>query len=270
MQTTTMGPGRLAARALVLVLAVGLVPAGNAATGRQRDGAVAGSSGVGDAYFPLDGNGGYQVRHYTLDLRYTPSTGRLRGTAELTARARSDLTRFDLDFLQRPSSVTVDGRRAAFRKDGRHELVIRPRHRLAAGQEFVVVVRYAGRPDRIQTHGYTPWNRSGERAFVNGEPHHAAVWFPVDDHPSDKATYDVRVTVPRRYGGRRGTTGRPRDHRAILRVALEGRPARWPATWPSSASGTTASSAARHTGCPTPTRSPPGCPDGRRGSPARH
>ena len=110
MQTTTMGPGRLAARALVLVLAVGLVPAGNAATGRQRDGAVAGSSGVGDAYFPLDGNGGYQVRHYTLDLRYTPSTGRLRGTGELTARARSDLTRFDLDFL--PAAVLGHRRRS--------------------------------------------------------------------------------------------------------------------------------------------------------------
>ena len=32
-----------------------------------------GSSGLGDPYFPLDGNGGYEVEHYSLDLKYTPT-----------------------------------------------------------------------------------------------------------------------------------------------------------------------------------------------------
>ena len=30
-----------------------------------------GAPGIGDPYFPLDGNGGYDVDHYLLELRYT-------------------------------------------------------------------------------------------------------------------------------------------------------------------------------------------------------
>src|SRR4030095_3624439 len=29
--------------------------------------------GVGDPYFPLDGNGGYDVEHYALELRFDPA-----------------------------------------------------------------------------------------------------------------------------------------------------------------------------------------------------
>src|SRR5262245_9235374 len=35
-------------------------------------GNTAGAPGVGDAYFPNYGNGGYDVQHYDLDLRYAP------------------------------------------------------------------------------------------------------------------------------------------------------------------------------------------------------
>ena len=41
------------------------------------------SSG-GDPYFPHAGNRGYDVGHYDLRLSYTPSTGRLDGTAVIT------------------------------------------------------------------------------------------------------------------------------------------------------------------------------------------
>ena len=33
-----------------------------------------GASGIGDLYFPFDGNGGYDVKHYDLGLAYDPST----------------------------------------------------------------------------------------------------------------------------------------------------------------------------------------------------
>ncbi|HTV19530.1 MAG TPA: hypothetical protein VMG12_12680, partial [Polyangiaceae bacterium] len=40
-----------------------------------------GSPGIGDAYFPLDGNGGYDVEHYLLQVRYEPSSDQLSGVA---------------------------------------------------------------------------------------------------------------------------------------------------------------------------------------------
>ena len=46
----------------------------------ERAGASPGAPGAGDPYFPEDGNGGYDVRHYDLDLRYRPASDRLSGT----------------------------------------------------------------------------------------------------------------------------------------------------------------------------------------------
>ena len=40
-----------------------------------------GAPGIGDPYFPLDGNGGYDVKHYDLDVAYEPATDVLRGIA---------------------------------------------------------------------------------------------------------------------------------------------------------------------------------------------
>ena len=44
--------------------------------------------GVGDPYFPTYGNGGYDVAHYDLAVRYDPATKVLQGTASIDARAR--------------------------------------------------------------------------------------------------------------------------------------------------------------------------------------
>src|SRR4051812_11938303 len=56
-----------------------------------------GARGVGDGYFPLAGNGGYDVRHYALDIRYEPATRAFTGTATITARATGSLSSFNLD-----------------------------------------------------------------------------------------------------------------------------------------------------------------------------
>ena len=51
---------------------------------------VAGAPGLGDPYFPLDGNGGYDTRHYLLDLSYDPATDVLRGVRRsVPARRRT-------------------------------------------------------------------------------------------------------------------------------------------------------------------------------------
>jgi hypothetical protein len=61
--------------------------------------ARAGAAGIGDPYFPLDGNGGYDVRHYDLDVRYDPATDVLQGVATIEARATQALSSFNLDFV---------------------------------------------------------------------------------------------------------------------------------------------------------------------------
>lgn len=80
---------------------------------------TAGAPGVGDPYFPQLGNGGFDARHYDLDIAYDPGTGRLDGRTTLTARAIQNLSSFDLDLQQLEiTKVEVDGRRAQFTRDG--------------------------------------------------------------------------------------------------------------------------------------------------------
>src|SRR3954470_7104869 len=78
-----------------------------------------GADGIGDPYFPKYGNGGYDVAGYDLKLRYDPKSGRLSGTATVTATATQDLSRFDFDFANLTTTgVTVDGETAQAKQDG--------------------------------------------------------------------------------------------------------------------------------------------------------
>lgn len=160
----------------------------------------AGAAGIGDRDFPLDGNGGYDVTHYGITLGYTPATKRLDGVTTIRARALQPLSRFNLDLsgLQ-VAEVSVDGAAAAFSRQG-DELTVVPATPLASGARFTVKVGYGGEPRPITdsgnlgTFGFIP---TADGAFVAAEPNGAKTWFPANDHPADKATFDFEITVPR-------------------------------------------------------------------------
>jgi aminopeptidase N len=156
---------------------------------------VAGAEGIGDPYFPRAGNGGYDVTGYDIEIRYDPATGRLEGNTTITARATESLSRFNLDLRLAASAVTVDDQPAAIRQDG-GELQVTPAAPVRAGQPMVVRVDYAGVPSDISSGADQPWMRTADGAVAVGEPAIAAWWYPSNDHPSDKATVAVTVTVP--------------------------------------------------------------------------
>ncbi|MFI6936290.1 M1 family metallopeptidase [Streptomyces sp. NPDC050287] len=175
-----------------VALAALLAAAGPAAAGPL------GASGVGDPYFPLAGNGGYRVGHYGLTLRYDPGSRHLSGKAVLTARATQRLTRFDLDFSGlRVTGLTVDHAKAEYRRDGQ-ELVVTPRHALCEGRRFQVTVTYDGTPAPVTDPdgSLDGWIPTDDGAFVAGEPQGAMTWFPSNNHPTDKSSYDFTITVP--------------------------------------------------------------------------
>ncbi|MCW2901645.1 MAG: Peptidase rane alanine aminopeptidase [Streptosporangiaceae bacterium] len=161
---------------------------------------AAGAPSVGDPYTPGDGNGGYDVQHYDLKLRIDPrdKAKTLDGVAELTAQATQALSRFDLDLSGLDvADVRVDGATARHRRKG-EELIISPAKPLRRGARFTVTVRYSGTPKTIndpilQRYGWVP-TRDG--VFIACQPSGAHTWFPANDHPSDKATFDFHITVP--------------------------------------------------------------------------
>ncbi|MEU6773634.1 M1 family metallopeptidase [Streptomyces sp. NPDC046759] len=190
-RTAVLRPG--AVLATVPVALAALV----GATGPTAVG-TAGASGAGDPYFPLSGNGGYHVRHYDLTLGYDPSSRHLEGRASLAARATQNLSRFDLDLTgMKVTGVTVDGTRAAFRRDGQ-ELVVTPGRTVGAGHDFRVTVTYGGTPKPVTDPDGSAdgWIPTDDGAFVAGEPQGAMTWFPANSHPKDKSSYDITITVP--------------------------------------------------------------------------
>src|SRR5215207_831651 len=181
----------------VVVLAVAVLAV--AAPAGAADRFTPGAPGLGDPFFPLAGNGGYDVAHYSLRLRYDPVTRHLDGTATIRATATQNLSRFDLDLRGfQISRLLVNGRTASFTRRGQ-ELVITPAAGLPAGQAFTVVVAYAGTPTVVTDpdESIEGWVPTDDGAFVVGEPQGSPGWYPVNDNPQDKATYTFRVTVPR-------------------------------------------------------------------------
>jgi aminopeptidase N len=181
-------------------------PLASADDSGQKDGRfTAGAPGVGDRYYPLAGNGGYDVGHYDITGSYDPATNVWSATTVISATATADLYRFDLDFDGMTiSSLVVDGKPAGWSRDGA-ELVVVPQHKIKAGQAITILATYAGVPKEFllpigDFTLRTGFMATDDGATVAGQPDVAAGWFPVNDHPRDKAAYDFHVTVPEGLG----------------------------------------------------------------------
>ncbi len=187
--------GTIAAAAL-------LVAGAPSAQARAPQGCPAGAAGIGDQYYPTYGNGGYDVRNYDLEVAYDPTTDVLDGDATIAARATQSVCRFNLDLVGLDvRKIRVDGRRARWTRDD-DELTVTPKEPLERGRKFEVEVRYSGVPVEFELPGFdirTGFMAVPDGVTVAGQPEVAASWFPVNDHPLDKASYEFEVTVPSGY-----------------------------------------------------------------------
>ena len=79
----------------------------------------------------------------------------------------------------------------------RTELTVIPRAGIPTGSTISTTVTYSGVPilvnDAFGPAGVFPTETG---AVIVGQPRVAATWFPANDHPSDKATFSTRMTVP--------------------------------------------------------------------------
>jgi aminopeptidase N len=193
-------------RALALSLAVAAVLAAPAAASASASAAppaagTPGAAGLGDRLFPQLGNGGYDVQHYDVDLRYATSAPSqpMQGTVTLLARATQALSRFDLDFAgQSVGAIAVNGVPAAWRRDG-EDLVITPRRTLPNGAPFLVTVaNFTAVPTVADSadESTTAFFQHSVGSATAGQPNWTHSFLPSNDHPSDKATWDVRFDVP--------------------------------------------------------------------------
>jgi len=137
------------------------------------------------------------VEHYALDLALDPLTGRLSGTCTVRLWPRVDgLAAVELDLV----ALTVHGVRD---EEGRaleweHAdgvLDVSLAEPVDVGDFVELAIDYGGQPARGL------WFAAYEdgvptQVFTQGECEDARFWFPCQDFPSDRATSELRVTLP--------------------------------------------------------------------------
>jgi aminopeptidase N len=161
-------------------------------------GAAASAGGLGDPFFPGQGNSGYDVGAYDLRLRVDPERDLLRGAVRIRATATEDLSGFSLDLRRLDVIGTrVDGEPVPHSHAAQKLTLGSPP--IAAGQQFTAVVRYRGRPRAIvdPDGSREGWINTDDGSVVVAEPRGAPTWFPVNDALTDKARFEFRLTVAR-------------------------------------------------------------------------
>lgn len=159
-----------------------------------------GTPGLGDSFYPNMGNGGYDALHYEIQLDINPTKNTIQAITTIKARATQALSTFNLDLSGlNVDTVTVNGSEASFSRDTT-ELTVMPSNALTEGEEFSTVVHYSGEPEPIFDPGVpfaqVGWNNNESVIFTASEPSGSMTWFPSNNHPTDKATFEIRLTVP--------------------------------------------------------------------------
>lgn len=156
------------------------------------------STSSGDPRFAELGSAALDVEQYVVDLEYTPRSHKLSGQVTVRGRlvAAADTLALDL-----AGPVVTDVRSP----DGplewrtqRAELLIELDEPAASGDPFEVTVAYALTVADVDA--YRP-DAAGLFLTDDGlwsvnEPDGARTWLPVNDHPTDKASWTFELAVP--------------------------------------------------------------------------
>ncbi|MDX6372520.1 MAG: hypothetical protein QOD98_1508 [Nocardioidaceae bacterium] len=165
------------------------------------------SEPVEDSLYPDEGDPSVDSLHYDLDLAWAPDTRTLVGdaTIELRSTGTADHLQLDLGEPLDVSAVTLDGTDVPFEHLGKDLVVTAP---VTKDERYVLEVRYSGTPEPTPAPTTrSDFSVSGWQITPTGEtwtmqePYGAFTWYPVNDQPSDKAFYDINVTVPSPWVG---------------------------------------------------------------------
>ena len=169
--------------------------------------------GTRDRYTGVEFNLGFHVTHYDLDFHYIVGPNRLNATATLTMTTWRALNHLTLDMAQGlaarrvESSLSIGVKR--FRQSG-GKLRITFNEEIPVDTEFTLTIRYGGNPrPRRTAWGELGWEELDNGALTANQPNGAPTWFPCDDTPDEKATYNFRVRTDRDYTAVTNTTSRP-------------------------------------------------------------
>jgi len=140
---------------------------------------------------------GFAVTHTRLDLTIDTKEKTVSGSALIRIQPFSALKEFELDAEDLTvRRVKVDGKAAEFDSHQR-KLLVRPAKRLKEAAAVDVLVEYNCKPRRglyfVEPTKLYP--KKPIQVWTQGESEDNHAWFPGYDHPNNKATSEVLLTV---------------------------------------------------------------------------
>ncbi len=164
-----------------------------------------GGASIGDSFYPELGNAGYDVGHVELAIDFrTVEDGHFTGEAILHVTPSEPIETFVIDtgtvllteVWEQTDLYPDEWLPARFGRESETEF------RIGLGgvtdQPFKVRIAYRGFPEpmRHPSISFELGIRSGPDSwYAVSEPAGATTWFPANDHPLDKATYTISLTV---------------------------------------------------------------------------
>jgi hypothetical protein len=140
------------------------------------------------------------VLHYVLDIEIVPPSDWLGGTNTITVRSLVDgLMSFQIRLHDtfNITDVQVGGSPASWQRLSATTIEVSLDRAYDAGEEFEVFIAYDGYP---QPEGFGSINFTSQGGydlvFTLSEPWFAYTWWPAKDGTTDKATGELKITVP--------------------------------------------------------------------------
>ncbi len=153
-----------------------------------------------DSFLPESGNCGYDVAKYIIDASWDDATNiwSVRESIELTSEWDTDEIALDLTNAYTVAAVTLDDAPAEYVHEG-DKLTVKGS--FAHDTRYVIYAEFAGQVQRASIFHDANYNEehAGEPFCVLPEPNVAHNLILVNDHPKDRAYYDITMTVPAKY-----------------------------------------------------------------------
>ncbi len=160
------------------------------------------SEPVDDPYYPQHGEPYLDTLQYDLDLDWDPAAKLLVGEAEIAFRVTEPREEIQFDFGKplRITDATLDGASVETDEDGADLVITTPG--LTADDYHTLNLSYRGSPEPVKAAGSRSdllsvgWTTESDgSAWTLQEPWGAYTWYPVNDHPSDKAFYTATISA---------------------------------------------------------------------------
>tara|TARA_R110002126_G_scaffold107530_4_gene243039 strand:- start:15773 stop:18295 length:2523 start_codon:yes stop_codon:yes gene_type:complete len=139
----------------------------------------------------------FDVDHYALELSIDPAQRRIEGTASLRLHVlEPGRAQLELDLAGLEVTAVRRGEESLTFTHVGHALTIRFPKPLDPEHPETIHIDYGGQPRRGLwfAGGATPTH-----VWTQGECEDARWWFPCLDHPSDRATSEIHVTMPKNW-----------------------------------------------------------------------